>query len=172
MARRQRSENDPRSGSDLGEAETTEIIKETKMDARVDLNKLQILNDRICQTIDALNQVRLSVRAVPQVPGIAASPLGTQSVGFQHSTPWYGAMQSVSPWSNPLAVGLGGINPMAALSPLGLQHSSPSYGVSPYFPQGLQHTSSDVYDMQLAAIRAQDPFRVAQTFPFAFTPLF
>ena len=28
----------------------------------IDLQKLQLLNDRICQTIDALNQVRMSVR--------------------------------------------------------------------------------------------------------------
>src|SRR5262245_49016645 len=155
MPRRQKSENDLRSGGDLGGAKKRETIKETKMDARVDLNKLQILNDRICQTIDALNQVRLSVRAVTQVPG-CASPYTSSPVGFQHSTPWaYGAMGNVSPWSNPFALqGLTGLNPM------GLQHSAlgsavpygnaAPYGASPYFPQGLQHSTQDIYELQLA----------------------
>lgn len=142
------------------------------MDARVDLNKLQILNDRICQTIDALNQVRLSVRAVTQVPGVA-SPTSSP-VGFQHSTPWaYGAMGSVggvSPWSNPFA-----LQGLTGLGPMGLQHSvlgnAVPYGASPYFPQGLQHSTQDIYELQLAQIRAQDPFRVAQTFPFAFNSI-
>ena len=148
------------------------------MDARVDLNKLQILNDRICQTIDALNQVRLSVRAVTQVPGVA-SPYATSPVGFQHSTPWaYGAMGSVSPWSNPFA--LQGLQGLQGITPMGLQHSvlgnavpygNSPYGNSPYFPQGLQHSTQDIYELQMAQIRAQDPFRVAQTFPFAFTSI-
>ena len=34
------------------------------MEARVDVRKLQILNDRINQTIDALSQVRLSVHGL------------------------------------------------------------------------------------------------------------
>ena len=150
------------------------------MDARVDLNKLQILNDRICQTIDALNQVRLSVRAVSQAPGIA-NPYSTQPLGFQHSTPWYGQSvspwynQSVSPWSNTVNSPLSGLG-VAQMAPVGLQHSAIAYGVSPYFTpglaQGLQHSSHDIYDMQLAQLRAQDPFRVAQTFPLAFTPTF
>ena len=137
------------------------------MDARVDLNKLQILNDRICQTIDALNQVRLSVRAVNQGQGIP-TPYSTP-VGFQHSTPWYGAMQNVSPWNTPF--GVPGLGPMG-LHHSPLQQSAVPYGVSPYFPQGLQHSTQDIYDLQLAQLRAQDQFRVAQTFPFAFTPIF
>jgi hypothetical protein len=32
--------------------------------ARVDIERLQILNDRLCQTLDALNQVRLSAHNV------------------------------------------------------------------------------------------------------------
>lgn len=140
------------------------------MDARVDLNKLQILNDRICQTIDALNQVRMSVRAVNHVPGVP-SPFGTSPVGFQHSTPWYGGMQqNVSPWNTPFAP--------QGLPPMGLQHSVlgnavpyAPYGAAQYFPQGLQHSTQDIYELQLAQLRAQDALRVAQTFPFAFAPI-
>ena len=41
---------------------------------RIDIQRLQILNDRLCQTLDALNQVRLSAHA--QVTGYAPSHLG------------------------------------------------------------------------------------------------
>lgn len=54
------------------------------MEAKVDIRKLQLLNDRINQTIDALNQVRLSVHGLShtaglqgQVPGgMGLSPFG------------------------------------------------------------------------------------------------
>ena len=46
------------------------------MEAKVDVRKLQILNDRINQTIDALNQVRLSVH------GLAHSGLMNPLSGF------------------------------------------------------------------------------------------
>jgi len=49
------------------------------MEAKVDVRKLQVLNDRINQTIDALNQVRLSVHGL----GHSANPqLGFMSQGF------------------------------------------------------------------------------------------
>ncbi len=64
------------------------------MEAKVDIRKLQLLNDRINQTIDALNQVRLSVHGlghtagVPgQIPGFgpgfgAGMPFGGGQPGF------------------------------------------------------------------------------------------
>jgi hypothetical protein len=39
------------------------------MEAKVDVRKLQILNDRINQTIDALNQVRISVHGLGHTSG-------------------------------------------------------------------------------------------------------
>ena len=42
------------------------------MEAKIDIRKLQLLNDRISQTLDALNQVRLSVHSL--------QPLGLQGV--------------------------------------------------------------------------------------------
>ena len=39
------------------------------MEAKVDVRKLQVLNDRINQTIDALNQVRLSVHGLGHTGG-------------------------------------------------------------------------------------------------------
>jgi hypothetical protein len=47
------------------------------MEAKVDIRKLQLLNDRIHQTIDALNQVRMSVQGIqhsaPQYPSASGS---------------------------------------------------------------------------------------------------
>ena len=44
---------------------------------RIDLQKLQLLNDRICQCLDALNQVRLSAHASTFAP----TPYG---YGYNH----------------------------------------------------------------------------------------
>jgi hypothetical protein len=61
--------------------------------AKVDIRKLQLLNDRINQTIDALNQVRLTVHGLshtaginPNVPNVGATAFGLgagqQQAGF------------------------------------------------------------------------------------------
>ncbi len=52
--------------------------------AKVDIRKLQLLNDRISQTIDALNQVRMSVHGLSH-----ANPLGQLGAGY----PQIGAQQ-------------------------------------------------------------------------------
>jgi hypothetical protein len=53
------------------------------MEAKVDVRKLQVLNDRINQTIDALNQVRLSVHGVHGLGHTGAPPqLGFMSQGY------------------------------------------------------------------------------------------
>ncbi len=49
--------------------------------AKVDIRKLQVLNDSINRTIEALNQVRLSVHGVQSIGGIG-SPLGTYPGAF------------------------------------------------------------------------------------------
>src|SRR5512140_930119 len=41
--------------------------------AKVEIRKLQLLNDRINQCIDALNQVRLSVHGLSHSPGVSPS---------------------------------------------------------------------------------------------------
>ena len=83
------------------------------MEAKVDVRKLQVLNDRINQTIDALNQVRLSVHGVhglghtgiPQ-PGIMSQGFGfpqTQGWGQQGFTGGLGHTGGVPPQLNPLS---------------------------------------------------------------------
>jgi hypothetical protein len=53
------------------------------MEAKVDVRKLQVLNDRINQTIDALNQVRVSVHGLGHTSGMQpVSPLNFLGQGY------------------------------------------------------------------------------------------
>ncbi len=135
--------------------------------ARVDIRKLQLLNDRVNQCLDALNDVRFSVhglahssQAVAGAPGmgpLAQDPRltlgwGAAAVGpipgFSHASA-IAPVASVpaSPYTG-FAVPLGAINPYTALS----------------------HTGATPYDA-IARSMWSDPLlatRVAQTFPYAF----
>ncbi|HET9300583.1 MAG TPA: hypothetical protein VFO11_11615, partial [Candidatus Polarisedimenticolaceae bacterium] len=84
--------------------------------AKVDIRKLQLLNDRINQVIDALHQVRLSVHALQQ--------------GYQTQQQPYGAgfgTQAFGQTFNPLSQG----NPFQ-------QFQNPFQGMNPMFGQGFQ----------------------------------
>src|SRR5690242_14280750 len=59
-----RSERIPRSARPRSDISKPHHREDKSMEAKVDVRKLQILNDRINQTIDALNQVRLSVHGL------------------------------------------------------------------------------------------------------------
>ncbi|TMQ72431.1 MAG: hypothetical protein E6K80_02815 [Candidatus Eisenbacteria bacterium] len=148
------------------------------MEAKVDLRKLQLLNDRITQTIDALNQVRLTVHGLghsspyqmnPFVTGFGQQPFGQQGFGQQQWGQPYG-QQSIG--QQPYGMG---VNPFQTGSQggFGLQHSNPMIqqtlsGLGGY--GGLQHGSQDVIENQLSWVRASDPTRIGATFPFAFQP--
>jgi len=114
--------------------------------AKVDIRKLQLLNDRISQCIDALNQVRLSVH------GLTVSPAGTASPAFGYGgygqspfgVPGFGLSHS-APIGNPFAqAGMAGgvnqgVNPLLASTAFG---QVPISG-NPYFQQlagGLSHS--------------------------------
>src|SRR5438105_9850418 len=79
-SRRRKDEVHPKKAT---ERRTTET-RRTNMEAKVDIRKLQLLNDRIAQTIEALNQVRLSVHGLQHAGGYT-NPLqmgyGQQNVG-------------------------------------------------------------------------------------------
>jgi hypothetical protein len=119
--------------------------------AKVDIRKLQLLNDRINQTIDALNQVRLSVHGLshtsginPNAPNVGAAAFGlgagAQQGGFQQGgfqqVPQVGFPQVQQPGfpqgfggglsHTPLFYGgvQGGMNPYAAFGAQG--------GLNPY----------------------------------------
>lgn len=149
--------------------------------AKVDIRKLQALNDRINQCIDALNQVRLSVH------------------GLSHTAPAGSFIPSgAAPWAQtPLGAAFGGLGsypvggfasyPMAGFGPYpvgpaylpGLAHTTPTGGPSPFglglVPglspfAGLSHTNPEE---PFARPAWTDPLlaaRIAQTFPYAQYP--
>lgn len=140
------------------------------MEAKVDIQKLQILCDRISQTADALAQVRMSVGGLshsPQLPsyGYTPNPL------YGYTTPWQG-FQPVFPL------------PTQSITPpiasLGLQHTvdprvAPVYGGYgaglPFGygePFGIRHSSVPEVEKKVLEVQARDPYRLGQTFPFAF----
>lgn len=109
-----------------------------KPTAKIDVQKLQLLNDRICQTIDALNQVRLSMHRFSYgygqtLPTYAMnSGLGSQAL---YGTPFYGSPVIGSPVHGVPGV-FGGHNPYA-FSGFGApimpwqQTSAPFFGATP-----------------------------------------
>jgi hypothetical protein len=132
---------------------------------KVDLQKLQQLNDRISQAIEALNQVRMSTH------------------GLQHTAPW-----QVSPWAQPP---IGPVSPLLGnpfASALGLQHSVPFHAqqgipYSPYAQQGIPFGGQAFpFGPQVAGVgisHTSPPAglgesswmqRVMQTFPFVSSP--
>jgi hypothetical protein len=195
------------------------------MEAKVDVRKLQILNDRINQTIDALNQVRLSVHGLGHSGGLQSqfNPYLTQGYGMQQpygmGAPGLGFQQGMQGGFPGYGHGIqGGFPGFGQQSPFGFQHSPFQQLANPYLSQGLispwsqigspwsvfgqtgqtgmggigggfgaggfgglggglgqlyggiggglGHTSPDVIERQLAEARANDPFRITQTFPF------
>ena len=128
------------------------------MEAKVDMRRLQLLNDRIAQVMDALNQVRFSVH------------------GLQHSVP---TTTQFTPWTQQaFGLGLGGINNIGLQQGLGM-HPIHQNWVNPLV--GLSHSPYEQVDPSIA-LRGIDPTsayrfgidpyttaRVAQTFPFAYS---
>ena len=90
---------------------------------KVDMQKLQLLNERIAQTIEALNQVRMSVHGLQH-----SSPIG----GWAPTAFGYGAYAPQTPYGiyNPLAF---------APSVYGQQAFAPQF--VPQFGHGFQHTT-------------------------------
>lgn len=147
----------------------------------VDLQKLQQLNDRIAQTIDALNQVRMSTYGLQLQHSGAGwnqqgmSPLAGQLSGAGAGYPGFygqpafpGVQHSVPPMQQPMQ------QPVQQM-PVGM------YGTQaiPFAGQttglGISHTSPQVAQLGQVgrAATMADPSwsqRVAQTFPFVASP--
>jgi hypothetical protein len=126
--------------------------------AKVDIRKLQLLNDRINQCLDALNQVRLSVHGLSHTGAVGAiNPLGT--IGqFAGADPRF-----VTQGINPLAsqAGIGGIGNVG-FGTVGIGQ--------PFGAGGLSHTGA--YAQPFAQPFAQSfgqPF--GQPFAQAWNPL-
>lgn len=148
--------------------------------AKVDIRKLQLLNDRINQCIDALNQVRLSVHGLSQ--GLSHTT-GQTGIGPGSQYGFGQAGFGASPFNqvgvNPFGLGSQGFGQMPVQNPLaqgfapGLSHST---GLSP-FAQGVNPYLSGISPESLeASVRPiwADPFltaRITQTFPYAQFPV-
>jgi hypothetical protein len=130
------------------------------MEAKVDMRRLQLLNDRIAQVMEALNQVRFSVH------------------GLQHSVP---TTTQFNPWAQQ-AYGLGttgigntvGINPGLGYTPYQQTWVNPLLGLSHSPFEQIDPTSTARFGIDpTSTLRfGIDPFttaRVAQTFPFAYS---
>jgi hypothetical protein len=123
--------------------------------AKVEIRKLQLLNDRINQCIDALNQVRLSVHGLSHTTGIPQV-----AAGIPHAQTPYG----VSPFATSYAPGFvqqGGVIPP--------QFGATQLGIGQTFNPvlGLSHTSAEGFDRPVWT----DPLmaaRIAQTFPYLY----
>ncbi len=129
--------------------------------AKVDIRKLQLLNDRINQCIDALNQVRLSVHGLAGSPGLSHTSPGQFGApgpgapyGFPGQTP-FGNQQGIGlshtgGLGSPFGIGgMGtgvnpGINPVFGAAPMvGAAPGQIPGGGNPFFPQpGLSHTGA------------------------------
>jgi hypothetical protein len=144
--------------------------------AKVDIQKLQLLNDRIAQCFDALNQVRLSVHGLSHTAaqagigqqGFVQPGFGQQSFGPQMGQQGFPYQQN--PYltqaigQNPFAQGIGQQSVPWA-NPLGLAHST--YGVPSPYAQATPYTQ--VPQMPFGAIGIQ-PGIGAQT-PFGVGPI-
>lgn len=144
------------------------------MEAKVDVRKLQLLNDRIAQTIEALNQVRLSVHGLAHTPGLPpTTPFLSPTIPF----PGYGLMPNF-PGTFPTYPGIfpgvglqhSPFTPFAPFTPYTLPHVP---GIAPLpFMSGLSHTPPDIVEQKMIEFRAMDPYRIYQTFPYINTALY
>jgi hypothetical protein len=134
---------------------------------KVDIQKLQLLNDRIAQMIDALNQVRMSAHGIQHTPQ-AYGPVPFGSTYGAYPTPQAGFVQPFNPYTSPYTTSpyagsfLGSQLPVPfTTSPFvgGLQHAG---WPTPYTTgNGISHTTWD----------PTWQWRTGQLFPFTQTPV-
>jgi len=115
------------------------------MEAKVDIRKLQILNDRINQTLEALNQVRLTVHGLSHSSPFQQQSLYSTGIGQPFG---FGATPFMpTPYGYPVNPAIAGIQGVPNIPAYGLQHASPfsvynpTLGIPGIFGYGLQHSS-------------------------------
>lgn len=143
--------------------------------AKVDIKKLQLLNDRINQCIDALNQVRLSVHGLSHTAGINAGISSMPSAPIDprldpRLDPRFDPRftSAYTPYANPFST----VGPQIGAYP-GISHTAAGFNVNPLANQfspftGLSHTSPESMESYGRPTWA-DPYlaaRVTQTFPY------
>jgi hypothetical protein len=145
--------------------------------AKVDLRKLQLLNDRITQVIDALNQVRFSVHGLQHTAGYWPG-YNTAGLGWGVS-PWNNTTQFGTPFVNAPGAGINGISPggfppsmtMTGQVPgIGLSHTAAETGLDPLLAQQMAARLAQPWPVPGAFPYAQ-AVQFAQTFPWAYVPV-
>jgi hypothetical protein len=147
---------------------------------KVDIEKMQLLNDRINQTIDALTQLRQTVHGYQPAYGLQHTQLNqpqpqayfgpmqagypVQPYGLQHSvTPAYGqpaAFYTQQPYMGQQPMAQWGVQPWQTMQ-AGWQNMPQRQNLE--FSGGISHSGQPGYDART--------LRIAQAFPFAFSPV-
>ena len=116
---------------------------------KVDIQKLQLLNDRIAQTIDALNQVRMSVHGIQHTqfsPFAQVSPYGVPQTPFLgYPQPPFGAFQPMpypTQFGSPFTPGLSHTSPQTMQYTQYTPYTPYTTYTNPY-TNGISHTSWD-----------------------------
>jgi hypothetical protein len=137
--------------------------KENLMEtAKVDIRKLQLLNDRINQCIDALNQVRVSVHGLSHASVGAQSPLGVPLTQAPYGQSPYGAAAFGAGYAPGFIQPQTGFQPgFAPQYPVGI-----GQGFNPVL--GLSHTSQEGLENRPVWTDPQMAARIAQTFPYLY----
>jgi hypothetical protein len=126
------------------------------MEAKVDVRKLQLLNDRITQVMDALNQVRFSVHGLTHT----AAPIGQPIPGFQLGQ--FGIPQ-------PPPFGFQQPTPYGIGQPLGLQHTPYYTGMPGWMPFGQPGVQMGLQQPMMGSLGLQHtPY--SPNVPFAYAP--
>jgi hypothetical protein len=106
--------------------------------AKIDIRKLQLLNDRINQCLDALNQVRLSVHGLSHAsaPGINPNVAAVAGLGQQSGPFGIAGQQLQNPQFQQFQPGFqGGFTGTVPGTIPGLSHSTAGIGANPFAQQ-------------------------------------
>jgi hypothetical protein len=133
------------------------------MEVKVDVRKLQLLCDRINQTIEALNQVRMSVHGLAHATAFSQPWSSPQAA---YATPF--AATGTTGWTAPVGgVGLQHTAGFPVANAL-LGYANPYGAIGGGAFGSIDLDPRSVIERQAAELRASDPGRVAQTFPYAY----
>jgi len=133
------------------------------MEANVDIQKLQILNDRITQALEALDQVRFSVHGVSHTPPVDPWSAQQAQSRFAYGAPVtygfpVGPMQGQLPTIQHAIATPSFVSPYATAMP---------YAGQPFQQTGLLHANPGFVQQRMGEMAVQvDPRRLAQTFPY------
>ncbi|MGE0868427.1 MAG: hypothetical protein AB7P03_07695 [Kofleriaceae bacterium] len=131
---------------------------------KIDVQKLQLLNERIAQTIDALNQVRMSMHGVQH-----SLPINQVGAGYSGYAPYgvsgAGWLPGMSPYQAP-GINTYGVTPM--VSPFTSQLAGPfgSPLAAPFVAPFLTQLASSPFAAQLSS-QFLSPFASQHGSPFS-----